>query len=164
MTDPMELVARNEPRWLNHEAAVALLTQALADNAAAAAKLAEGGLSAAIDAAIGADGLAPGSSLPAAVLANFDLQLGLDATPGRGRARPLLEALAVARWLRSSTGDVAAVDPAVIDELVAALHRLAQTRLASERAQLEGWLASVRLALATLADPSFVLPMSLPAP
>lgn len=147
-----------------HEAAVALLTQALADNAAAAAKLAEGGLNAAIDAAIGTDGLAPGSSLPAAVLANFDLQLGLDATPGRGRARPLLEALAVARWLRSSTGDAAAVDPAVIDGLVAALHRLAQTRLASERAQLEGWLASVRLALATLADPSFVLPMSLPSP
>lgn len=148
---------RRDEAIAHHDAAVALLVTALADNASATARLDADSFAAAIDDAIGADGLPPGRELPAAVLARHDLRLGLDAAPGRGRARPLLEALAVARWLRSSTGDPAAVDPAVTDALVDALRSLAHTRLDSERAQLEGWLASVRLALATLSDPSFVL-------
>lgn len=147
----------------HHEAAVAVLTQGLSDNAAAVTRLSTEAFAAAIDATIGVDGLPPGDTLSGAALARFDQALGLDAAPGRWRARPLLEALAVARWLRHGSGDPAAVAEDVSKALTQALASLAASRLASERDQLIAWLAAVRRSLATLSDPSFVLPMAVPA-
>jgi hypothetical protein len=141
----------------HYEAAAVKLEAALADNAAAAARLAADGIGAAVGEAIAAAGLPPGAMPSAAGLARFEARLGLDAAPGRGGARPLLETLALARWLLAD-------DPA--DPEATALADAAMTRLAAfaeqvldaERRQLIGWLGPVRAALATLTDPSFVLP------
>ncbi len=139
----------------HYETAAGRLEAALADNAAATERLTDDTVAAAITAI---PALAPGQALPAQPLAAFEVALGLDAAPGIESRQGLLAQIGETRWL------IAAVDGDVPDSLAAlpsaqhaALTALATSALAAEAGQLRRWLTSVRMALATLADPSFVL-------
>ena len=140
-----------------YEAAAGRLEAALADNAAASARLATDGIAAALEAALGASGFAPGTAPPADRLARYEAALGLDAATGRSQTAALLEGCGVARWLLAGQPEDETASTLAAAH-AAALADDAAARLAAERGQLTTWLASVRAALATLGDPSFVLP------
>lgn len=144
----------------HYEAAAARLEAALADNAAARMRLDPDAIRAAADAVLAGLPLAPGAHLPASAIADYELRLGLDAAPARGGSQAALESLALARWLAEPTVDTEPdVDAeARIASALSHLETLAGQRLDAERRQLEGWLRPVRAALATLTDPSFLLP------
>lgn len=150
-----------------YEAAAGRLEAALADNRAAASRFATDGLAAGW-AALPADGattagLAPGAPLPAALLIDFEAALGVDAAPPSPARQILLSELLEARGLQAMSGS----DPALEEWQDAQQQALARTvaeSLDAEQRQLSRWLASVRAGLATLSDPSFVLPQPADAP
>lgn len=144
-----------------YEAAAGHLETALAANEDARRRVAAEGLAAgwaALPAEAEASAvLAPGDSLPLATLIRFEAALGVDAAPASAARRRLLAEHLEARWLLAEYGE----DPALAELLDAQRQALAATvseSLDGERRQLAHWLASVRAGLATLSDPSFVLP------
>ncbi len=150
-----------------YEAAAGRFEAALADNRAAASRFAAEGLAPGW-AALSADGamtagLAPGAPLPVAALIGFESALGIDAAPPSAQRQRLLGELLEGRGLQAMSGD----DPALgewQDAQQRALARTVAESLDAEQRQLSRWLASVRAGLATLSDPSFVLPSPDPAP
>jgi len=144
-----------------YEAAAAHLDAALAANQDASRRVAAEGLAAGWAALPTASetspALAPGNGVPAATLIRFEAALGVDAAPESAARRQLLAEHLEARWLQAEYGE----DPALaelIDAQQQALTATVSMSLDGERRQLAHWLASVRAGLATLSDPSFVLP------
>ena len=150
-----------------YEAAVGHLETALVANRDATRRFAAEGLPAdwaALPADTGLDnGLAPGTTLPVAMLIRFEAALGVDAAPASAVRRQLLAEHLEARWLLAQHGEA----PALAELLDAQQQALAATvgeSLDVERRQLDHWLASVRAGLATLSDPGFVMPPPPPPP
>jgi len=140
-----------------YEDAIARLSAALADNAAAQARLADGGASSLPGA--DADLPEPGARRAGETLLARDLALGVDALPERAAIDEALAAVDSSRWLIATA---AAADPALDAVLAAQMERavtLSRTALQQEQERLTRYLAAARAGYAEARDlPSTLRP------